>query len=79
MIINSASLVYSPTQVSLAVGNNLPIPINSITTKLNLSVYSHTTYTDGTMVLPSGIQPTQDSDYFDLEANIRDLASLRTF
>ena len=75
MINNSARLINSPAQVSLVVGNNLPNPIASITTKLNLSVYSHTTYTNGTMVLPSEIQPTQESDYFDLEANIRELAS----
>ena len=52
------------------------MPIASITRKIELRVLSHTTYTAGTMVLPSEVQPNQEPDNIDLDANNRELASL---
>ena len=68
MINHSASLVYSPTQISLVIGNDLPKPIASISRKLEMSILAHTT--KGTGVNP----PQLESNQFDLEANNRELA-----
>ena len=70
MIVNSASLVYSPTRISLIIGENHAKPLATITRKLDASVLTHTTYTDGTVVLPLEVEPIKlDPISFDEKAN----------
>ena len=70
MIVNSASLVYSPTRISLIIGEDHTKPLATITRKLDVSVLTHTTYTDGTIVLPREVEPIKlDPISFDEKAN----------